>query len=282
MTSTPQSTYNVYDDEQPLSTSLGYQLEKIINYLLRRSCADGVHHSVRNTTEQVAKGDQDLAASKQKQFVTIGLSGGSLVQILANTLPYLQLPWPQIRFFFVDERHVPFTSNESTYHAYDQQLFRQLPLTQDHVIKINADLTVEECAKDYEDKLRRLLQESSTNEPSAVQSTNDETFDILLLGMGPDGHTASLFPNHKVLDVDNCLVTYIKDSPKPPQERITLTLTTINKAKHVLIVAMGEAKSQIVKEVIKDKNEQYPIGKIRPAIKTQVRWYLDKQAASQL
>ncbi|CAF3504894.1 unnamed protein product [Rotaria sp. Silwood1] len=104
-----------------------------------------------------------------------------------------------------------------------------------------------------------------------------KSFDIILLGMGPDGHTASLFPNHSVLNVNQGLVTYVKDSPKPPPERVTLTLNAINEAKYKIAVVTGESKSNIVKEIIEDKNRTYPIGQIENLI-----WYLDKAAASKL
>jgi 6-phosphogluconolactonase len=95
--------------------------------------------------------------------------------------------------------------------------------------------------------------------------------------MGPDGHTASLFPNHSVLNVNKGLVTFVKDSPKPPPERVTLTLNTINKSKYKIVVVTGESKAVIVKEVIQDKKTNYPIGQVENLI-----WYLDKAAASKL
>jgi 6-phosphogluconolactonase len=95
--------------------------------------------------------------------------------------------------------------------------------------------------------------------------------------MGPDGHTASLFPNHSVLKINKGLVTFVKDSPKPPPERVTLTLNTINQAKYKIAVVTGESKSTIVKEVLKDKKTNYPIGQVENLI-----WYLDKPAASKL
>ncbi|CAF1254597.1 unnamed protein product, partial [Didymodactylos carnosus] len=234
----------VSDDEESLAQSLGYKVETLITELLYSS------------------------QSSTKSYVTIGLSGGSLIKILSNILPYLALPWAKIRFFFVDERFVQFTSEDSTYHLYNK-LFRQLPLTEKNICKINPQLeNVEQCAKDYEQKLKELLNEDE-----------DQTFDILLLGIGPDGHTASLFPNHSVLNVSDCLVTYVKDSPKPPSERVTLTMSTINKSKYILICVTGGSKAQIVKEVIKDKNNQYPIGQVR---EKNVFWYLDQEAASQI
>jgi len=227
---------NIVDDNESLSDKIGYRLEELILQLM-------------NT----------------KQIITIGLSGGSLIDLLTSIVPRLQLPWARLRFFFVDERFVPFTSDESTYGNYQSKLFRQLPLTEKNIIKIDPTLkSVEECAQDYQTKLQELLTEQ------------DKVFDILLLGMGPDGHTASLFPNHSVLK-DNGLVTFVKDSPKPPPERVTLTLNTINQSKHKIAVVTGESKSTIVKEVIKDKSTNYPIGQVENLV-----WYLDKAAASKL
>lgn len=95
--------------------------------------------------------------------------------------------------------------------------------------------------------------------------------------MGPDGHTASLFPNHSVLQINEGLVTFVKDSPKPPSERVTLTLNTINQAKYKIGVITDESKSILVKEVLKNKNTNYPIGQIKNLI-----WFLDKPAAKDL
>ncbi len=93
-----------------------------------------------------------------KEIITIGLSGGSLIDLLASMLPRLQLPWTRLRFFFVDERFVPFTSEESTYGNYQSKLFRQLPIIDKDIIKIDPTLTsVKECAKDYEKKLKEIL-----------------------------------------------------------------------------------------------------------------------------
>jgi 6-phosphogluconolactonase len=95
--------------------------------------------------------------------------------------------------------------------------------------------------------------------------------------MGPDGHTASLFPNHSVLNINEGLVTFVEDSPKPPPERVTLTLNTINQAKYKIVVITGESKSSIIKEILRDKNTNYPIGQVKNLV-----WYLDKAAAKDL
>ncbi|CAF1446822.1 unnamed protein product [Rotaria magnacalcarata] len=94
----------------------------------------------------------------KSQIITIGLSGGSLVDLHASMLPRLRLPWARLKFFFVDQRFVPFTSDDSTYRNYQSKLFRQLPLTENNIIKIDANLEiVEEYAKDYQNKLQEAL-----------------------------------------------------------------------------------------------------------------------------
>lgn len=95
--------------------------------------------------------------------------------------------------------------------------------------------------------------------------------------MGPDGHTASLFPNHSVLQVDQGLVTFVEDSPKAPPQRVTLTLNTINQAKFKIVVVTGESKSTIVKEVLQDEKKDYPIARVKNLI-----WFLDRAAASKM
>jgi 6-phosphogluconolactonase len=117
------------NDDELLSEKVGFRLEEIVLQLM-------------NT----------------KQIITIGLSGGSMIDLLASIVPRLQLPWARLRFFFVDERFVPFTSEESTYGNYQSKLFRQLPLTEKNVIKIDPTLkSVEECAHDYQTKLQELF-----------------------------------------------------------------------------------------------------------------------------
>ena len=130
-------------------------------------------------------------------------------------------------------------------------------------IKVSVDLDVDSAAKDYEAKLKDLMGER----PSA---------DILLLGMGPDGHTCSLFPGHDLLNEESKIVAPIKDSPKPPPERVTLTLPVLNAAKTVVFVSTGEGKKEMIKNVLLDKNESFPATKVKPQ---KLFWIVDKPAA---
>ncbi len=92
--------------------------------------------------------------------------------------------------------------------------------------------------------------------------------------MGSDGHTASLFSN---LNRNEGLVTFIKDSPKPPSERVTLTLNTINQAKYKIVVITSENKSILIKDILKNKNKNYSISQVKNLV-----WFLDKEAAKDL
>ena len=101
------------------------------------------------------------------------------------------------------------------------------------------------------------------------------------LGMGPDGHTCSLFPGHDLLNEKEKIVAPIKDSPKPPLERVTLTLPVLNSAKAVAFVSTGDGKKEMIKNVLKDKNEAFPASRVCP-LKGDLFWIVDKPAAAHL
>lgn len=120
---------HVINDDEILAEKVGYRIEEIVLQLMAT-----------------------------QQIITIGLSGGSLIDTLAAILPRLQLPWGRLRFFFVDERFVPFASEDSTYGSYQTKLFRQLPLTEKNIVKIDSNAkSVEDCAQDYQTRLQELF-----------------------------------------------------------------------------------------------------------------------------
>lgn len=131
---------------------------------------------------------------------------------------------------------------------------------------INATDPVEKVASDYEKTVRESFQM-----PSGIPS-----FDLLLLGVGPDGHTCSLFPGHKLLDEKTLLIAPISDSPKPPSGRITMTFPLINNARHSIFAVPGSGKADIIKSIFLDK-ENLPAAKVTALEK--VHWLLDEGSA---
>ncbi|XP_076171440.1 6-phosphogluconolactonase [Ptiloglossa arizonensis] len=196
----------------------------------------------------------------------VGLSGGSLVKLLVQSLPTINTDWSKWYFFFCDERIVPFDSNDSTYGEYKAKLIGKIPVTEDQFIKINPDLSAEEAAKDYIKKMSVFFP------PDRVPC-----FDVLLLGLGPDGHTCSLFPGHKVLNESSLWVCPVNDSPKLPLSRITLTLPVINNAKKCIFAIMGSSKAEVVKKILQDR-ENLPAARVQPH-NGELYWILDEDAA---
>ena len=150
--------------------------------------------------------NQDPAAT-----FNLGLSGGSLAKFLCQGLPAIQTDWARWRLFFCDERLVDVESSDSTWGLYQSSILPATPLTSDQFLTVNTDLEPKAAASDYQTRL--------------VEMTGMK-LDMLLLGAGPDGHTCSLFPNHPLLSEPETgrLVADITDSPKPPPNRVTLTL----------------------------------------------------------
>jgi 6-phosphogluconolactonase len=214
---------------------------------------------------------QDIAndAIASRGVFLLGVSGGSVIDVLAEGLPSLSTDWKSWRIFLCDERLVPSDDPESTYGAYVQKLLPKIPeFPRENFLQADTSLSSEESAKDYEKRLRQLWEAAGTNPNQVTYGMSD----CLILGVGPDGHTCSLFPGHSVLDVKDSWVTYIEESPKPPPKRITLTYPFINKATHVLVLAKGLPKAMIVKDI--QKGADLPIGRVNnPG--GRLEWILD-------
>ncbi|XP_053573908.1 6-phosphogluconolactonase [Bombina bombina] len=203
---------------------------------------------------------------------SLGLSGGSLVQLLSRELPKTSgLNTKGWKIGFCDERLVPFTDPESTYGEYQRHLIPLGLLSESQFVTINPSLSVDEAADDYTNKLKKLLPGNEL-----------PVFDVLILGVGPDGHTASLFPGHPLLEVTDQIVAPIRDSPKPPPERVTLTLPVLNAAKTVVFVATGESKAAILKRILQEEeSDPLPSARVSP-VRGKLLWFLDEFAAREL
>ncbi|XP_046397387.1 6-phosphogluconolactonase isoform X2 [Ischnura elegans] len=210
------------------------------------------------------------AAIDRDDVFKVGLSGGSLVKFLSEGLPNIDTDWSKWRLFFCDERVVPTDSADSTYGEYKNKLIGTVPLTEDQFIKIDPDLSAEAAAKDYIQKMAVWFPPDSL-----------PRFHLLLLGMGPDGHTCSLFPNHRLLDETSVWVAPVTDSPKPPPSRITLTFPVVNNAECCVFAVAGAAKADMVKRILKDREETLPASRVQPS-NGKLIWIMDKAAASKM
>jgi len=171
----------------------------------------------------------------------------------------------------VDERYVPLDHADSNYKVTKDALFSAVGLSEANIHVPDCSLPLEECARDYQKKLEK---EFGGKLPS---------FDLILLGMGPDGHTASLFPFHPLLNEKTLWVAPIADSPKPPPQRITFTLPVINNAKTVAFVAAGESKKEMLQRILE---VDVPVGelpsKLVKPVSGNLHWFVDAPAAKLL
>ncbi|XP_061986565.1 probable 6-phosphogluconolactonase 1 isoform X4 [Populus nigra] len=224
------------------------------------------------------------ASVKERGVFAIAISGGSLIGLMGKLCeaPYNKtVDWAKWYIFWADERVVAKTHADSNYKLAKDGLLSKVPVVPSHVNSINDSVSAEEAADDYEFHVRQLVKTRTIN----VSDISDcPKFDLILLGMGSDGHVASLFPNHPVLDEKDEWVTFITDSPKSPPERITFTLPVINSASNVVVVVTGESKAEAVHLAIDDVGADclsLPARLVQPT-KGKLAWFLDKLAASKL
>jgi 6-phosphogluconolactonase len=213
------------------------------------------------------------AAASRGRF-SVALSGGStpgtLYRLLAEE-PYRgQIPWAEVHLFWGDERCVPPDDPGSNYRLAEETLIARVPIPPGNVHRVRGELDPEEAARVYARELRDFF------------CGPRPRFDLVLLGLGEDGHTASLFPGSPVLDETARLAAaeeaHYQDRPA---HRVTLTLPVLNAARHVLFLITGGAKAGIVQTVLEGEPGRLPAQRIRP-IAGQLTWLLDAAAASQL
>lgn len=174
----------------------------------------------------------------------------------AKCLEYLagkSMDWGKIHWYLGDERCVPVGDEQRNDQMLENHLWSKLPSRNIHCIA--AELGAEVAARSYSDDISSI-----------------ECFDIVFLGMGEDGHTASLFPGNKALE-DSRSVVPVFDSPKPPSDRVSLSVSTIKKAKCRIVLTGGKIKSDVIKRI--KQNENLPINTIGDIV-----WFIDEAAIS--
>lgn len=226
---------------------------------------------------EVARAAAEYFVSLQPK--TVALSGGSTPRVLYELLadpaePFReQIAWNETHFFFTDERHVPPDHPDSNYRMVNEALFSRVPLPKQNVHRILGEKSrAEEAAEEYELDLRRSFGEAIP------------AFDLIFLGLGEEGHTASIFPYSPALNETERLVVapFVE---KLNAYRITMTLPVLNGGRSVVFLVTGASKAEIVGEIINADNkanktdiERYPAQAILPTSGA-VSWFVDKAAA---
>lgn len=206
-----------------------------------------------------------LAASSEaiaeRGTFSVAISGGSLPKILAAGLKHETPAIDKWTVFLADERIVPLDHDDSNYRLIREHFPHMT------VIPIDPNLSPDKCAEDYQSKVVDKLGEQPV-------------FDALLLGLGPDGHTCSLFPGHALLTEKDKIIASISDSPKPPPNRVTLTLPVLNAARSAMFISTGAGKAPVIKDIIENPQSELPGALVKTA--SPVHWFLDEGAAGEL
>jgi 6-phosphogluconolactonase len=205
---------------------------------------------------------------------SVALSGGStpaaLYRLLAKAPYREQIPWTGVHLFWGDERCVPPGDPGSNYRMAEETLIAGVPIPPENVHRIRGELEPRMAARAYERELQDFFCGPRTR------------FDLVLLGLGDDGHTASLFPNSPAPDETERLTAAVQAHYQDrPAHRVTLTLPAINTARAVLFLVTGGDKAGMVQAVLEGPAGQSPAGKVRPSA-GQLTWLLDAEAAADL
>ncbi len=219
---------------------------------------------------------------------TVALSGGSTPRAMFSLLaaePYAEtVPWSSIYFFWGDERCVPPDHQDSNYRMARETLLSKVAIPEENVFRIPAEMEDHEAAaEEYSTTLRNFfLTGAGASRTGTAPLALLPRFDLVFLGMGPDGHTASLFPGTTALHAGE-QIAVSNFVEKFDAYRITLTAATINNARNVTFVAGGGDKAETLKAVLEGpyQPDLYPSQMIRPR-NGSLLWMVDEAAASQL
>ena len=218
--------------------------------------------------EFAARASQAVRASGR---FTVALSGGSTPKALYSLLATKSnIPWDKIYFFWGDERHVPPDHPESNYRMANEALLSKVPVRPENIFRIHAEENdAAAAALQYEQALRDSFHLSPGQFPR---------FDLILLGTGPDGHTASLFPGTAALNETQRLVV-ANWVPKFNTHRITFTFPVLNAAACVIFLASGPDKAAILHEILENRAADLPSQRVQPT-NGKLIWMVDEPAAS--
>lgn len=234
--------------------------------------------------EELAREAADFVVWTGEQAITsagtfrLALSGGStpkaLYALLAGTGLVKRLDWRRVAVFFGDERCVPPEHADSNFRMANETLIKPLNIPRDRIFRMHGEDEPDQAARRYEESLRK---EFGTPAPAWPR------FDLILLGLGDDGHTASLFPGTPALSEQKRLIVQ-NPAPQGAKQRLTFTAPLINQAQTVVFLVSGKSKAPALKAVLEDRtadSQRFPAKLIHPE-KGRLIWFLDHAAAAEL
>jgi 6-phosphogluconolactonase len=230
---------------------------------------------IRHLTSEIEQVSSQ--AYDHNRVINIVLSGGNtpnaLFKYLSKNRIRNTINWNNIHFYWGDERCVPPEHPESNYGMAQKSLLHKINIEASHIHRIQGELDPEEAVKNYDQEIRNNVPCNSDNIPR---------FDWVFLGLGTDGHTASLFPKSQIRKYGS-MICAAATHPKTRQKRITLQLKVINNSRRVSFIVSGKSKAKVVAKVLREaaKYESYPATQIKLQNGI-LEWYLDEAAASHL
>ena len=202
---------------------------------------------------------------------SVALTGGSIAErihrAVATSIDGLDVDWSEVDFYFGDERYVDSWSEERNALAARRDLLDLVDVDPARVHEMPArdsGMTLDEAAEAYAD---------------TVRSHGTGSFDVVMLGVGPDGHVASLFPGHPALDVDDRIAVAVTGSPKPPPERISLTYPALNRTRAIWFVVSGDGKAAAVAKARQPGADLHDVPAAGVVGSQETIWWLDRAAA---
>lgn len=214
------------------------------------------------------------SAIRARGMFAAALSGGSTPRRLYSFLgssPYCEnISWKGVHLFWVDERCVAPSHGDSNYKLIADELLLRAAIPEENIHRIHGEEEPGPAAERYDEELHRFFAPS-----------RNPVFDLVVLGAGADGHTASLFPGSALLQERTRAVVPVYRE-KPGINRVSLTLPVLNRAANILFLVSGSDKADMVYEVLANENrKQYPAGRVQPT-DGECSWFIDKAAASKL
>ena len=236
---------------------------------------------IKDNTTDLAVTSADIFAMRarhciaQKGQFVVALSGGSTPRDMHRMLagePYLScIPWNHVHVFWVDERCLPEDDDASNYGLARKDFLDQVPIPTRQIYPMRGVASPEEGAAMYEVKLKAFFRVGEGGFP---------VFDLIFLGVGKDGHTASLFAKQRTLDERQRWVVAVKGG-SPDVNRLTMTYPVLNHARQIVFLVSGKEKSQVLRAILEEGQTALPAQRIRP-VSGKLTWLLDREAASLL